>query len=152
MSRSGVKWAKRVRGLKREAKDVLLLLAEHEGDDAGPFAPHPGALIVESGLGKRRFDSNVKQLQMRGLVTVELRLAEGVRRNWYQFNRQWRNGADAERAAAEPAPSQLSMIVTGSRGGGGRSNLCSISISDRPPSCMRGGAIFGPQGMSDGQG
>ena len=107
MSRSGVAWAKRVGGLKPPVKNVLVLLARHEGDDAGPFAPHPGALIVESGLTKRLFDGHVLQLQELGLVSLELRLVGGVRRSWYQLSRQQRIGVDVKQPTAEPATGDL---------------------------------------------
>ena len=103
LSRDGVAWAKGVRGLKREVKNVLLLLARHEGDDVGPFAPHPGALVVESGLTKRLFDGHVLELQQRGLVSLELRLVGGVRRSWYQLSRQQQIGVGVTQRTAEPA-------------------------------------------------
>lgn len=107
MSRDGVTWARRVRGLTRPLKRVLVLVATHEGDNSGPFGPDPGELVVESGLPKRRFDSCVRQLQKRGLIALELRLVGGVRRNWYQLKRQGRTGADVGPTPAEQATGDL---------------------------------------------
>lgn len=107
MSQRGVARAKRGSTLTRAAKAVLVLLAKHKSDDGCPFGPHPGTLLVESGLSKRKFDSAVQQLQKCGLVALEVRVAEGTRRTWYQFKRQPRIRVDVGCSAPEPVTRDL---------------------------------------------
>ena len=136
MSIDARKWAWRVPELLPSARLLLLALAEHVSDGATCF-PGQFRLAAMCGISDRQVRSLLRELQARGLITVEHRPGQGRGRksNVYRLelgNRQSASACPEDQAETSfRNPTSGCQGATGSPGQGNR-NSASACVDGQP--------------------